>query len=256
MSEQMRAYREHKIDILCNTITETLQLTATMPDQRVVLVIDQSAGADVLLAKPSITELAALKGKRIGVDLSPLSSYMLISALEKASLTLNDVKLVTYGLSDHLDAYKNDRIDALVTFDPFRTQLLRAGAKTLFDSTQIPNQIVDVMLTSQVTLSEHGPMLKILTAGFFKALDYLQQNPSDAIARMASHQKITPDEFAASLKLIKIADQGVNQMMLDPTQTPLIAVVDRLNQFMVSKKLIPQPVDFKSLLSTAALPSA
>jgi NitT/TauT family transport system substrate-binding protein len=144
----------------------------------------------------------------------------------------------------------------VITFDPFRTQLVNAGAKTIFDSAQIPNQIVDVMLTSQANLTEHGPALKILTAGFLKALDYLQQNPADAIARMAARQKITPDEFAATLKLIKFADPATNRTMLDPAQTPLIKVTDQLNQFMVTQKLLPQPVDFKSLLTTVALPSA
>jgi NitT/TauT family transport system substrate-binding protein len=256
MAELLRAYREQRVTCSTSTIAETLQLAATLPDQRIVLVTDQSAGADAIVAKPRITQLADLKGQRIGSDMTPLSSYMLVSALEKADLTLNDVKLVNFGLADQLEAYKADRIDAVITFDPFRTQLVNAGAKILFDSMQIPNQIVDVMLISQATLTQHGPTLKILTEGFFKALDYLQQNPSDAIARMAARQKITPDEFTATLKLIKLTDRATNQMMLDPAQTPLIKVTDQLNRFMVAQRLLPQPVDFTSLLTTAALPTA
>jgi NitT/TauT family transport system substrate-binding protein len=256
MAELLRAYREQRITCSTSTIGEILQLAGAIPDQRIILVIDQSAGADAIVAKPRITQLADLKGQRIGTDMTPLSSQMLVSALQKAGLTLNDVKLVNFGMADQLEAYRTDRIDAVITFDPFRTELLRVGAKTLFDSTQIPNQVVDVMLTSQANLTEHGPALKILTAGFFKALDYLQQNPADAIARMAARQKITPDEFAATLKQIKLTDRSTNQMMLDPAQTPLIKVTDQLNQFMVTQKLLPQPVDFKSLLTTAALPSA
>jgi NitT/TauT family transport system substrate-binding protein len=251
-----RAYREQRITCCAGTIAEILQVAGTLPNQQVIFVIDQSAGADAIVAKPRITQLADLKGQRIGTDMMPLSSQMLTSALEKANLKLSDVKLVNFGMADQLEAYKADRVDAVITFDPFRTQLVKAGAKTIFDSTQIPNQIVDVMLTSQANLSQHGPALKILTAGFFKAVDYLQQNPVDAIARMAARQKITPDEFAASLKLIKLIDRGTNQTMLDPTQTPLIKVTDQLNQFMVTQKLIPQAVNFKSLLTTAALPSA
>jgi NitT/TauT family transport system substrate-binding protein len=256
MAELLRAYRQQQITCSTSTIGETLQLAATLPDQRIVFVTDQSAGADAILAKPRITELAELKGQRIGSDLTPLSSYMLVSALEKAGLTLNDVKLVNFGVADQLEAYKTDRIDAVITFDPFRTELLKAGAKSLFDSQQIPDQIVDVMLTSQATLTSHGPTFKILTAGFFKALDYLQQNPQDAIARMAAREKITFDEFAATLKLIKITDRAANQTMLDVDRTPLIKVADKLNQVMVRQKLLPQPVDFKSLLTKAALPSA
>jgi NitT/TauT family transport system substrate-binding protein len=256
MAELLRAYRQQQITCISSTISETLQLAAMIPDQRIVFVMDQSAGADAILAKPRITQLAELKGQRIGSDLTPLSSYMLVSALEKVGLTLNDVQLVNLGLADQLAAYKTDRIDAVITFDPFRTELLKAGAKSLFDSAQIPNQVVDVMLTSQATLAQHDPTFKILTAGFFKALDYLEQNPQDAIARMAAREKITPDEFAATLKLIKLADRATNQMMLDPDRTPLIKVADQLNQVMVNQKLLTQAVDFKSLLTKAVLPSA
>jgi NitT/TauT family transport system substrate-binding protein len=256
LAEVLRAYREQRVPCITGTIGEILQLAGAIPDQRVIFVTDQSAGADAIVAKPRITQPADLKGQRIGTDMTPLASQMLVSALNKAELTLNDVKLVNLSLADQLEAYKTDRIDAVITFDPFRTQLVNAGAKTIFDSAQIPNQIVDVMLTSQANLTQHGPALKILTAGFFKALDYLQQNPADAIARMAARQKITPDEFAATLKQIKFTDRATNQMMLDPAQTPLIKVTDQLNQFMVTQKLLPQPVDFKSLLTTAALPSA
>jgi NitT/TauT family transport system substrate-binding protein len=256
MAELLRAYREQRIGCSTSTIGEIMQFAGTIPDQRIVFFMDQSAGADAIVAKPKIMQLADLKGQRIGSDMTPLSSYMLISALQKAGLTLNDVKLVNFGLADQLEAYKTDRIDAVITFDPFRTQLMKAGAKTLFDTTQIPNQIVDAMLTAQTTLTQHGPTFKILTEGFFKALDYLQQNPQDAIARMAARQKITPDEFAASLKLIKFADRATNQMMLDGDRTPLIKVADQLNQVMVKQKLLVQPVDIKSLLTTAALPAA
>ncbi len=256
MAELLRAYREQRIGCSTSTIGEIMQFAGTIPDQRIVFFMDQSAGADAIVAKPKIMQLADLKGQRIGSDMTPLSSYMLISALQKAGLTLNDVKLVNFGMADQLEAYKTDRIDAVITFDPFRTQLMKAGAKTLFDTTQIPNQIVDAMLTAQTTLTQHGPTFKILTEGFFKALDYLQQHPQDAIARMAARQKITPDEFAASLKLIKFADRATNQMMLDVDRTPLIKVADQLNQVMVKQKLLPQPVDIKSLLTTAALPAA
>jgi NitT/TauT family transport system substrate-binding protein len=256
MAELLRAYRQQQIDCSTSTIGETLQLAATMPDQRIVFVMDQSAGADAILAKPRITELAGLKGQRIGSDMMPLSSYILVSALEKVGLTLNDVKLVDFGIADQLEAYKTDRIDAVITFDPFRSELLKAGATSLFDSTQLPDQIVDVMLTSQATLTEYGSTFKILTAGFFQALDYLQQHPQETIARMADRQKITPDELAASLKLIKLIDRTANQTMLDVNRSPLIKVADTLNQVMMTQKLLTQPVDFKALLSKAALPSA
>lgn len=256
MAQQLQAYRQQQINTLCTTISEVLQLASTLPEQRVVFVTDQSAGADAIVVKPNITQLADLKGKRVGSDLTPLASYMLVSALEKAGLKLDDVELVNLSLADQLDAYRRHQIDAVITYDPFRTQLMNAGGKVLFDSRQMPDQVVDILVVPQPILNQHLPTFKILTEGFFKALDYLQQNPQDAIARMAAREKITPAEFAATLKLLKLADRATNQTMLDPDRTPLIKVADQLHQVMVNQKLLTQAVDFKSLLTKAVLPSA
>jgi NitT/TauT family transport system substrate-binding protein len=250
----LRAYRQQQIDCICITISEVLQLAVSLKDQRLVMMIDQSAGADAIVAKPNIQQLADLKGKRIGSDLTALSSYILGRALETAKLTLQDVQLVSLGISDQMSAYQADRFDAVITFDPVRTQLLKAGAKTLFDSTAMPNEVVDVVLVSQTTLNQQTPALQVLIQGFFKALDYLQQNPQDAIARMATREKITPEEFANALKLLKLSDRAQNQTMLDRDNSPLIQVATKLNQVMIAQKLIQQTVDFKSMLTNAVLP--
>ncbi len=255
MTELLRAYRQQQVNCLCITITEVLQLATILNDQRVVMVLDQSAGADAIVAKPNIKRIADLKGKRIGSDLTALSGYLLVSALETAGLTIKDVQLVGLGIADQLEAYHADRFDAVITFDPVRTQLLKVGAKVLFDSAQIPDEVVDVMLVSQATLKQDLPTLKVLAEGFFKALDYLQKNPQDAIAQMAAREKITPAEFADTLKLLKLSDRGFNQQMLGQNDTPLIKVGRKLNQVMVERKLINQTVDFKSLLSNVVLSS-
>jgi NitT/TauT family transport system substrate-binding protein len=255
MAEVLRAYRQQQIHCICVTLSEVLQLASTQPDQRLIMVIDESAGADAILAKPSIENLANLKGKRVASDLTGLSGYMLVSALEKAGLTLQDITLVNLGMSDQLEAYKSDRYDAVITFDPYRTQLLKAGAKVLFDTTQIPGAVIDAMLTSQTILNQYAPTLQVITQGFFKAIDYLHQNPIDAIARMADREKISPDEFSATLKLLKLTDRSTNQQMLDSSNSSLIKVAEKLNQVMIERKLVQGSIDFKSLLTKAVMPS-
>jgi NitT/TauT family transport system substrate-binding protein len=255
MTEVLQAYRQQQIHCAALTMSEVLQLASTQPDQRLIMVIDESAGADAILGKPSIKNLADLKGKRVASDLTALSGYMLVTALEKAGLTLQDVTIVNLGMVDQLEAYKADRYDAMITFEPFRTQLIKAGAKVLFDSTQIPGAVVDVVLTSQLILKQYEATLQVVTQGFFKAIDYLHQNPTDAIARMAKREKVTPDEFSATLKLLKLSDRNSNRQMLDSSSSSLIKVAEKLNQVMIERKLIPNTIDFKPILTKAMIPS-
>ena len=254
VADILRAYRQQQIDAICTALSDVMQLAAeTMPDQRLVLMIDESAGADAILVKPSIKSLADLKGKRIGSDLAILSSFILVAALKKANLTVKDVEIVAVGISGQVQAYEADRIDAVIAFDPARSQLLRVGAKVIFDSSQIPGEIVDIMSVSQTKLTQHIPTLQIVTQGFFKAIDYLEQYPEDAIARMCKRQNMTPDEFKKALTLLPLSNYQTNQKMLDPVDSPLISVTQNLNQIMMDAKLIKNPVDIKPLLTKAAL---
>ena len=253
VSDIMRAYRQQQIDAICTALSDVMQLAETMPDQRFVLMIDESAGADAILAKPSIKKLSDLKGKRIGSDLAILSSFMLVAALQKANLTIKDVEIVSVGISGQVQAYEADRIDAVIAFDPSRSQLLRIGAKVIFDSSQIPGEIVDIMVASQTTLTQHTSTFQMVTQGFFKALNYLKYHPEDAIARMCKRQNMTPDEFRKTLALLPLSDYQTNQKMLDRVNSPLISVTQDLNQIMMDAKLIQNPVDIKPLLTKAAL---
>ena len=254
MADIMRAYRQQQIDAICAALTDIVQLAVkTMPNQRLVLMIDESAGADAILVKPSIRSLADLKGKRIGSDLAILSSFILVAALKKANLTLQDIEIVSVGISGQVQAYEDNRIDAVIAFDPSRSQLLRVGAKIIFDSSQIPGEIVDILAVSQTTLTQHTSTLQVVTQGFFKALDYLKQSPEDAIARMCRRHKMTPDEFKKTLALLPLSDYQTNQKMLDPVNSPLISVVHKLNKIMIDANLIHSPVDIKSLLTKAAI---
>lgn len=79
-------------------------LVETQRNISVVLITDVSNGADVILGKPEIQSLKDLKGRRVG-------------------------------------AFKQGTVDAVVTFEPVRSNLLKSGAKLLFDSTQIPGEI-------------------------------------------------------------------------------------------------------------------
>jgi NitT/TauT family transport system substrate-binding protein len=255
ITELLRAYRQKEVEVACMTLGEVLQLSTVIPDQRVIMMTDQSAGSDVILAKPSIKTVSDLKGKRIASDLSALSGYLLVRALEKAGLKLQDIEIVSCSLNDQIDAYKADRFDAAITFDPYQSKLVEAGAKIIFDSRQIPGEIVDLMLTSQSVINQNLGTLKILTEGFFQALDYLNRNPEDAIDRMAKREQISSDQFRKALKLLELSDRRTNLKMLDPDHSPLIKVAQKLSNVMIDKNILSKSVNLDTILTNSIIQS-
>ncbi len=248
-TETTQALRNGDIEAAALTMDEALLLAETNPDIQAVLVIDFSNGADVLRARPEIPTLQALKGQKIGVESSALGGYILTRVLDKAGLLLSDVQIVPLGVSEHEQAFNQGVVDAVVTFEPVRSNLLKFGAKVLFDSSKIPGEVVDVLVTRQDLLKTHKATMEKLIQGWFRALDYRKQHPEDADRRMAQREQVIPEQFTESLKLLQIPDLRTNLTLLGQPDASLLKKTEQLGKFMISKKLLKQLPSLEQLLN-------
>ena len=147
-TEEVRAYRNGEIEAAGISIDQALVLAATNPDVKIVVVMDFSNRGDVILGKPEMENLQGLKARPVGVESTALGAFIITRALKQKGMSPKDIKIVSLGVSEHERAFKDGKVDAVVTFGYARTKLLAAGAKQLFDSSQIPGEVVDVLIVS------------------------------------------------------------------------------------------------------------
>ncbi|MBE9142481.1 ABC transporter substrate-binding protein [Planktothrix mougeotii] len=247
-TEINRAIRGGNLQAGAISLDETLLLAETFPQIRVILLVDLSNGADVILGKPQLNTLSDIKGKKVGVENTALGAYLLSRALDQVGLSVQDIKIVSLGYSEHEAAFKQGEIDAVVTFEPVRSKLIATGAKVLFDSSKIPGEIVDVLVVRQDIIETHSKDLEQLIRGWFMALDYLKQQPESAAQIMAERVGITPKEFLSSLKLLKFFTPVENQTLLSQTDPSLVKASQNLSKLMQEKKLLNSDIQFSSLL--------
>ncbi|TAG68578.1 MAG: nitrate ABC transporter [Oscillatoriales cyanobacterium] len=237
-TEEVRAYRNGEIEVLA----------ATNPDVKIVVVMDFSNGGDVILGKPEIPNLQGLKNRPVGVESTALGAFIITRALEQKGMSPKDIKIVSLGVSEHERAFKDGKVDAVVTFGYARTKLLAVGAKQLFDSSQIPGEIVDVLIVRDDVINKQPKALQALVDGRFRALDYLTKNPQDAAIRIAPRTGVTPEQFLESLKGLSSPSLQENQKLLGKTDPSLLNGVKRLSQVMLENKLLPKAVNPAPLL--------
>lgn len=241
-----RAFRGRLVDLATLTLDETLQLLAKGDALRVILVLDQSNGADALLGGPGIRELAALKGRRIGVEAGALGAYMLIRALEQGGLALQDVTPVPLTLDAHEAAFRSGRVDAVVTFEPVRSRLVADGAKVLFDSSQIPGEVMDVLVAHAHVVGERHAELEALQEAWFRALDHLGKHPEEAAKRIAPRVGLAPKAVRAALGGLAFPGPEENRRLLGGG---LMDSAERLQRIMLQAKLLPRPGNLADLLA-------
>jgi NitT/TauT family transport system substrate-binding protein len=252
-SEVLRAYRNQALDGMVISLDEVLALAADDLQPRIVLVIDVSHGADVVLGRAGLRSMADLKGRRVAVESHAVGAYVLSRALALNRMQPGDVQIVHLESNEHAAAFEQGRVDAAVTFDPFRSQMLRAGATTLFDSTQIPGEIVDLLVVRDSVLKKNPGSVHALLSGWFKAIDYLGRDQQDAARRMSVRQQVSGEQFLQTLRGLRFPSRDENLTMLAGPAPQLLVTGRQLMGMMRESKLLPRQVEIDTLLAPAPL---
>jgi NitT/TauT family transport system substrate-binding protein len=220
---------------------------------KVVVVVDVSNGADVVVGRSGMRTMKDLRGKRVAVESAALGAFVLSRALAVNGMQASDVSIVHLESNEHPAAFAQGQVDGAVTFDPYRTQMLGAGAQTLFDSTQIPGEIVDLLAVRVSALEKNTQAVQSLLTGWFKALDYLQREPKDAAARMAVREQITGEEFLRALHGLRVPSRAENLTMLAGATPSLVVSGRQLMTLMVDAKLLRSTLEIEGLLAPGPL---
>jgi NitT/TauT family transport system substrate-binding protein len=255
-TEEVRAYRNHEIEGAGLSIDQALSIAATQDNIKIITIMDVSHGGDVILGKPEIANIKALKGKRVGVESTALGAFFISRALEKNGMSVKDIQIVSLELTEHERAYKQGKVDAVVTFGPARIKLLAAGAKLLFDSSQIPGEIVDILAVNKEAITNSSDTIQSLVNGRFRALDYLEKNPQDAASRIAKRTQVTPEQILNAFKGLRQPNLQENQKLLDKSDPALVNSMRKLVQIMVENKLLPKAIDPVNLLDDRFIKNA
>lgn len=190
-------------------------LTTHVP-QRVVMAFDYSYGADMLLATPSITTLAELKGKRIGVEItSGLQKYMLGRILEEAGLQSKDIQIIAFNQSTLVDQMLHGLVDATLAYEPYAGQIRnKRDVNVLFNSRMIPEEIIDVLAVTPAML-EAVPDLSIkIQETWQQALNYMAARPDETDAYLAGHYGISQQEYHIQREGVRLLDNRTIQKLV------------------------------------------
>lgn len=252
-SEVLRAFRNEAIDGMVISLDELFGLAADGLQPRIILVVDVSNGADVVVGREGMKTMHDLEGKAVAVESGALGAFVLSRALALSGMRASDVNVVHLESNEHPVAFEKGQVDGAVTFDPFRAQLIAAGGKTLFDSTQIPGEIVDLLAVRGSFIEGHPRTIQALLSGWFAALDYMKREPVDAAQRMGIRQQTSGEQFLQAQKGLHVPTREENLRMLGGPQPELVTSGTRLLALMVDAKLLRKNVDIRSLLAPQPL---
>ncbi len=254
LQESVQRLRESRADGALLPLSEVLQLRDEGLNLQVVLVLDVSRGADMLLLQPGLRGLTALRGQRVGVDPNSQSTLMLQLALEQAGLKADDVQVERLPYAQHERAWERHDIQALVTHEPVAGRLLARGAHPALNTRQLPDTLFHVLAVRSDALPVHGDTLRAALAGYLQALDYQRRNPWDAAYRMAPRLQLSAEALLEALRGLEQPDRLGNRRYLANTDSTLERIALQLSPLMQRAGLLRQPVSLLDLDSGDYLP--
>lgn len=155
-------------------------------DSTALIVGDFSNGNDGIVLKGK-SQLSDIKGQSINLVELSVSHYLLARALEKQGLSEKDIKVVNTSDADMASAFASADVTAAVTWNPILSEIIKTpGSHKVFDSSQIPGEIIDLMVVNTERLKAHPELGKALTGAWYEVMSIM--NGSDAKAKAARSQ--------------------------------------------------------------------
>ena len=170
--ESINQYTAGQFDGCTMTNMDALTIPAAGGvDSTALIVGDFSNGNDGIVLKGEKKTLGDLKGMDVNLVELSVSHYLLARGLERAGLSEKDLKVVNTSDADLVAAFATDDVQAVATWNPLLAEIeATPGVTKVFDSSQIPGEVIDLMVVNSDTLKDNPELGKALTGAWYEIM--------------------------------------------------------------------------------------
>ena len=181
--ESINQYTAGQFDGCVMTNMDALTIPAAGGvDSTALIVGDFSNGNDGVVLKGGKT-LKDIKGQQVNLVELSVSHYLLARGLETVGLKESDVKVVNTSDADMVAVYGTKDVTSVTTWNPLLSEILSQPNSTkVFDSSQIPGEIIDLMIVNTETLKKNPALGKALVGAWYEIMGVMSASDKAATA--------------------------------------------------------------------------
>ena len=229
------------VQFLATAQDPNIKMFANGADSRFVLTMDASVGADGLVTTAEVETLDDLAGKTLALDKSASSYYFFLTALENgSSITEDDINVA--DMSDTTEAglaFMGGSVDAAIMCEPELSEALDSveGAHALVTSADYPETILDSLVVNTAFAEEHPEIVEAVAEAWYKAIDYMNENPDEAYELMSSgFEEVTAEDIAADVEGLEFYGRAENEALNDAAnERSIFAISQDMADFWMEK---------------------
>lgn len=192
---------------------------------KVVAVYDDG-GVDYIIGASNIRNIADLKGKKIGVDISSAGELVVLQALKQGGLKVEDVTLVDMSVEELPDNLGNT-VDAGYSWDPYASEALENGANILYKGGGANTIGPDVIVFNANTLEKRSEDIRSFLKAWFEAVEYRNANPESANQIISAKTGFSIDALTVDSQLYTLQENIV--LLSDQAPQDMINLTNAFN---------------------------
>jgi NitT/TauT family transport system substrate-binding protein len=218
---------------------------------------DDSPGIEGCWARPGVTSLKELRGRKIAANTS--AEITLNGLLEVQGMTEKDIQYLNLGPTEMAPALAKGDVDAACVWQPLLDGLKKAApdGKLLGTDMDTPTYkkygtmaSPDIVIISRKLVDEHADQARGLALGLLRGADFTLAHPEDAARTTAHYFRKTPEEVLEGMKPLKFfGTKGWQEHMKLHT-----AQMQSLAQWLYDNKKIPSVPDVAKWENTSFMP--
>ena len=226
--ESIIQYAAGEFDGVTATNMDTLSISSGGGvDTTALIVGDFSNGNDAVIMKGE-GGLADLAGKPVNLVELSVSHYLLARGLDSVGLAEKDLgSVINTSDADMIAAFQTPDVEAVVTWNPLVSTILDTpGATKLYDSSDIPGEIIDIMWVNTETLAANPDFGKALTGAWYELMALMEAGDEEVLTALAEASGTDLAGYKAQLE--------ATEMFWDPADAVAFASDPALKDTMVN----------------------
>jgi NitT/TauT family transport system substrate-binding protein len=235
--ESINQYTAGAFDAVTLTNMDALSIPAAGGvDTSAIIVGDFSNGNDAVILKGK-DKLEDIKGQTVNLVEFSVSHYLLARALESVNLQERDVKVVNTSDADMASAYKTPDVTAVVTWKPIVSTIAEEpNAKIVFDSANIPGEIIDLLVVNTEVVKANPNFGKALVGIWYETMAAMNDGTA-AKEAMGAASGTDLKGFEDQLATTKLFSEPKDALAF-VNSGELKATTERVSQFLFDKALL------------------
>lgn len=178
---------------------------------RAFLELDLSNGADGFVADGNVTSIRQMASQHVlfAADETDVEFFLFMFAAQKLGLRPGDFNHSALKGGDALAAFLSGRLGAVGESEPNLSKALqRPNAHLLFSSKEYPGVISDQFVATQTTMRTRLSDLTAFAQCWYRTLARISASPDSAIAIMAKHLGLKPEDMKTAMPGISWPDRA------------------------------------------------